>query len=112
MVELCPQTTTDGANATRSEAGCGLDSVGLNYSLERPPGLHGGRPNAEAPKGTFSMAEIRTVTTHRRKREEIRRTIIAYEEKLSQAKADLAHVSAAITSRHVWVWASMSAGLL
>src|SRR5665213_297454 len=43
------------------------------------------------------MDEIRTVTTLRRKREEIRRTIIAYEEKLSQAKADLSHVSAAIT---------------
>jgi hypothetical protein len=43
------------------------------------------------------MAEIRTVTALRRKREEIRRTIIAYEERLSQAKADLAHVSAAIT---------------
>jgi hypothetical protein len=43
------------------------------------------------------MAEIRTVTTLRRKREEIRRTIIAYEERLSQAKADLSHVSAAIT---------------
>ena len=43
------------------------------------------------------MAEIRTVTTLRRKREEIRRSIIAYEEKLSQAKADLSHVSAAIT---------------
>jgi hypothetical protein len=43
------------------------------------------------------MAEIRTVTTLRRKREEIRRTIIAYEERLSQAKADLAHISAAIT---------------
>jgi hypothetical protein len=42
------------------------------------------------------MAEIRTVTTLRRKREEIRRTIIAYEERLSQAKADLSHVSAAI----------------
>jgi hypothetical protein len=43
------------------------------------------------------MAEIRTVTTLRRKREEIKPTIIAYEEKLSQAKADLFHVSAAIT---------------
>jgi hypothetical protein len=43
------------------------------------------------------MGEIRTVTTLRRKREEIRRTIIAYEERLSQAKADLAHVSAAIS---------------
>ena len=29
---------------------------------------------------------------------EIRRTVIAYEEKLSQAKADLSHVSAAITT--------------
>jgi hypothetical protein len=43
------------------------------------------------------MAEIRTVTTLRRKREEIRRTIIAHEERLSQAKRTLAHVSAAIT---------------
>jgi hypothetical protein len=42
------------------------------------------------------MAEIRTVTTLRRKREEIRRAIIANEEKLDQAKADLSHVSAAI----------------
>jgi len=42
------------------------------------------------------VAEIRTVTTLRRKREEIRRTIVAYEEKLDQAKADLSHVSAAI----------------
>src|SRR5512143_255204 len=43
------------------------------------------------------MAEIRTVTTLRRKREEIRRTIIAYEERLSQARADLAHITAAIS---------------
>jgi hypothetical protein len=43
------------------------------------------------------MGEIRTVTTLRHKREEIRRSIIRYEEMLSQAKADLAHVSAAIT---------------
>jgi hypothetical protein len=42
------------------------------------------------------MAKIRTVTTLRRKREEIRRAIIAYEEKLDQAKADLSHVGAAI----------------
>jgi hypothetical protein len=39
------------------------------------------------------MAEIRTVTTLCRKREEIRRTLIAYEEKSSQAKADLAPVA-------------------
>lgn len=43
------------------------------------------------------MAEIRTVTTLRRKRLEILRTIAAYEERLDQARADLAHVSAAIT---------------
>jgi hypothetical protein len=42
------------------------------------------------------MAEIRTVTMLRWKREEIRRAILAYQEKLDQAKADLAHVSAAI----------------
>ena len=42
------------------------------------------------------MAEIRTVTTLRRKRDEIRRTIRDYEKKLDQAKADLAHLAAAI----------------
>ncbi len=42
------------------------------------------------------MAGIRTVTSLRCKREEIRRAIIAYEEKLNQAKADLSHVSAAV----------------
>jgi len=42
------------------------------------------------------MVEILTVTTLRHKSDEIRRAIIAYEEKLDQAKADLAHVSAAI----------------
>jgi hypothetical protein len=42
------------------------------------------------------MAEIRTVTTLRRKRDEIRRTIGAYERKLDQARADLAHIAAAI----------------
>jgi hypothetical protein len=39
------------------------------------------------------MAEIRTVTTLRRERDEIRRTIRNYERKLDQAKADLAHLS-------------------
>lgn len=43
------------------------------------------------------MGEIRTVTTLRRKREAIRKSIVAYEERLSQAKADLAHLNAAIT---------------
>lgn len=51
---------------------------------------------SKPPEAITPMAEIRTVTTLRRKREEIRRIIIAYEEKLDRAKADLAHVSAAI----------------
>ncbi len=42
------------------------------------------------------MAEIRTVTTLRRKAEEIRKTIIGYEDRLKQARADLSHVTAAI----------------
>jgi hypothetical protein len=45
------------------------------------------------------MQEIRTVTTLRRKREEIRRTIIVYEERLAQSKADVADISAAIASK-------------
>jgi hypothetical protein len=42
------------------------------------------------------MAEIRTVTTLRRKREEIKRAIRNYEKRLDQARADLAHLTAAI----------------
>jgi hypothetical protein len=42
------------------------------------------------------MAEIRTVTTLRAKADEIRNAIIHYERKLTQAKADMAHVIAAI----------------
>ena len=42
------------------------------------------------------MAEIRTVTTLRRKRDEIRRTIRDYERKLDQARADMAAIAAAI----------------
>jgi hypothetical protein len=41
------------------------------------------------------MSEIRTVTTLRMKRDEIRATIRMYEKKLEQAKSDLAHVTAA-----------------
>ena len=41
------------------------------------------------------MAEIRTVTTLRRKRDEIRRAVRDYERKLDQARADLAHIAAA-----------------
>lgn len=43
------------------------------------------------------MAEIRTVTTLTRKRDEIVSSIEAYERKLAQARADLAHITAAIT---------------
>ena len=42
------------------------------------------------------MTEIRTVTTLRRKRDEISASILLYEKKLEQARADLAHVTAAI----------------
>lgn len=42
------------------------------------------------------MAEIRTVTTLRRKREEIKRAVRNYERRLDQARADLAHLTAAI----------------
>lgn len=42
------------------------------------------------------MAEIRTVTTLRRKRDEISASIRLYERQLAQARADLAHVTAAI----------------
>lgn len=42
------------------------------------------------------MAEIRTVTTLHRKAEEIRSSIIGYELRLQQARADLSHVTAAI----------------
>lgn len=42
------------------------------------------------------MAEIRTVTTLRSKRDEIVSSIKLYEQKLEQAKADLSHVLGAI----------------
>jgi len=42
------------------------------------------------------MAEIRTVTTLKAKRDDITRSIAAYEKKLNQARADLAHINAAI----------------
>lgn len=42
------------------------------------------------------MAEIRTVTTLRRKRDEIIAVIKLYERQLEQARADLAHVTAAM----------------
>ncbi len=44
-----------------------------------------------------SMAEIRTVTTLRSKRTEIIASIANYEKKFAQARADLAHMTAAIT---------------
>lgn len=42
------------------------------------------------------MAEIRTVTTLRRKRDEISASVRLYERQLAQARVDLAHVTAAI----------------
>ncbi len=42
------------------------------------------------------MGEIRTVTTLRAKREEIQASIKLYEDRIKQARADLAHVSACI----------------
>jgi hypothetical protein len=42
------------------------------------------------------MGEIRTVTTLRRKQQEIATSIRLYEKQLAQARADLAHVTAAI----------------
>jgi hypothetical protein len=45
----------------------------------------------------FPMAEIRTITTLRSKRTEIIAAIANYEKRLSQARADLAHITAAIT---------------
>ncbi|MDE2364232.1 MAG: hypothetical protein KGM42_16275 [Hyphomicrobiales bacterium] len=42
------------------------------------------------------MTEIRTVTTLRRKRDEILAVIRLYERQLDQARADLAHVNAAM----------------
>lgn len=44
----------------------------------------------------YHMVEIRTVTTLRRKRDEIAASVRLYERQLEQAKADLAHVLAAI----------------
>jgi hypothetical protein len=40
------------------------------------------------------MAEIRTVTTLVKKRDEIRATIRMYEKKIAQARSDLSHVTA------------------
>lgn len=42
------------------------------------------------------MAEIRTVTTLTSKRDEIARSIVNYERKLAQARADLSHVNATL----------------
>jgi hypothetical protein len=42
------------------------------------------------------MAEIRTLTTLNYKRDEIRHSIHLYERQLEQARAELAHVTAAI----------------
>jgi hypothetical protein len=56
-----------------------------------------GRPTLSLPSSEArGMAEIRTVTTLRYKRDEIRRAIRDYEKRLDQARADLAHIAAAI----------------
>lgn len=43
------------------------------------------------------MAESTTIATLKRKRDEIARSILAYEKRLDRARADLAHINAAIT---------------
>ena len=43
------------------------------------------------------MAEIRTVTTLTKKRDEIARSIVGYERRLAQARIDLAHINATLT---------------
>jgi hypothetical protein len=42
------------------------------------------------------MAEIRTVTTLKSKRDEILRSLRLYERQVEQARADLAHINAVI----------------
>jgi hypothetical protein len=44
------------------------------------------------------MAEIRSVTTLRHKRDEIRASIRMYEKKIAQARADLAHECVVVAS--------------
>jgi hypothetical protein len=43
------------------------------------------------------MAEIRTVTTLRAKRDDIEKSIANYEKRLAQAQSDLSHINAAIS---------------
>ena len=50
----------------------------------------------ETAAATFSMADSRTAETHRRKRDEIARSIDDYTARLEQARADLAHIDSAI----------------
>ena len=45
------------------------------------------------------MAEIRTVTTLRRKRAQIAASIKLYEKQLAQARSDLAHVAAGFAAQ-------------
>jgi hypothetical protein len=60
-----------------------------------PRGLTG-TPREHSLGQAASMPEIRTVTTLKSKRDEIARAITNYENKIAQAKIDLAHVYAAI----------------
>ena len=45
----------------------------------------------------LGMTEIRTVTTLLAKRDEIERSIVNYEARLEQARADLSHLNAVIS---------------
>jgi hypothetical protein len=55
-------------------------------------------PTPDANNSRFGgMAEIRTVTTLRKKGDQICRTIPDYEKKLDQARTNLAHIAAAIS---------------
>ena len=55
-------------------------------------------PNTATVSAVFiaPMAEIRTVTTLRRKRDEISASIRLYEKQLAQARNDLAHITAVL----------------
>ena len=72
-----------------------VDPHERRYPLRDEP-LEEASPMSEAREG-FSMREVRAVTTLRRSGKKIAEPSSAYEEKLSQAKAELVHVSAAIT---------------
>jgi hypothetical protein len=81
-------------------------AFGCSHGRRSCPALWGQALQRAGPAGTqvaavlavsvFHMPENRTVTTLKYKRDEITRSIAAYEKKLIQARADLAHINAAI----------------